>query len=626
MPTVLDALVVSLGLDPSDFIQKSEAARADMKKTAAAGRSVADETEESFAKSSAASVKHSKELEAWGKNAAESLSKLRDTAIGLFAAFTGAKAFGQMVIDTTGTEASMGRLAKNLNIPVKTLGEWRLAMLQVGGTAEDATSSLQAMQNLQAESMFGNPQATRTMGILGIKAGEDPSQSLVAASKFFSTHDGLYDQQFAGMAGISTAMMNFLEQGPAAVQATLNALAKDAPTPGDVKDSTALQKQWGVFEATLSGIGNELTDVVNPMMQTFLGWLQKIADWGLQHPKEFGAAGAAGTVLSGAAGLKTLQWLSKAILGRGGAGAAAEAAEASAAADVVAAGGTVALSSVLAAALAALTVGAAATPTALDPGEEQELQRRGLGLGQAKPLAPDVESEVRFAASANGVDPNLAVALFRQEGGGYNNVSSAGAFGPAQLMPGTAGDLGVATSPDDPNYSWETNADAGVKYFGEMLARYHGDKVRALVAYNWGPGNADKWDGKIADLPLETQNYVARILKMSAPASAPKTQPGTALPSSVTNLLSALRSPPPSAAAAALMAHHGAMLAAAGASRHAVNNGPVNSHNNHSTAETHVHSIVVNTRATDGKGVARSLGDALKKNGLVAMGSNRGLA
>ena len=56
------------------------------------------------------------------------------------------------------------------------------------------------------------------------------------------------------------------------------------------------------------------------------------------------------------------------------------------------------------------------------------------------------------------------------------------------------------------------NLQFGKSYFSGMLNRYNGDEERALVAYNWGPGNADKWDGSRDSLPEETRNYVAKIL------------------------------------------------------------------------------------------------------------------
>jgi soluble lytic murein transglycosylase-like protein len=83
-------------------------------------------------------------------------------------------------------------------------------------------------------------------------------------------------------------------------------------------------------------------------------------------------------------------------------------------------------------------------------------------------------------------------------------VSHAGARGLAQLMPGTARELGV--NPDDPF----ANLEGGARYLREQLDRFDGDLERALAAYNAGPGRVIRANG----IPRirETQHYVAAIM------------------------------------------------------------------------------------------------------------------
>ncbi|MPV99815.1 transglycosylase SLT domain-containing protein [Bombella apis] len=102
-----------------------------------------------------------------------------------------------------------------------------------------------------------------------------------------------------------------------------------------------------------------------------------------------------------------------------------------------------------------------------------------------------------------------AVAM-QESGGNANAVSSVGAQGLLQLMPATARGLGV-TDPFDADQSWS----AGQKYLSQLLLKYH-DQMKALAAYNWGPGNLDKDLKKHGDqwrayLPRETSDYLMRV-------------------------------------------------------------------------------------------------------------------
>ena len=82
-------------------------------------------------------------------------------------------------------------------------------------------------------------------------------------------------------------------------------------------------------------------------------------------------------------------------------------------------------------------------------------------------------------------------------------VSSAGAIGLGQLMPGTARDLGV-----DP-HDLTQNLDGSARYLLAMLARF-GTPELALAAYNAGP-DAVALHGGIPPF-TETQNHVRRVM------------------------------------------------------------------------------------------------------------------
>ena len=110
----------------------------------------------------------------------------------------------------------------------------------------------------------------------------------------------------------------------------------------------------------------------------------------------------------------------------------------------------------------------------------------------------------KSAARKHGVPEDLFLRLVQQESG-WNHVavSTKGATGLAQLMPGTAELLNVDIN--DP----EENLDGGAKYLRRMYDRF-GDWKLALAAYNAGPEAVEEHDG-IPPYP-ETKNYVASIM------------------------------------------------------------------------------------------------------------------
>jgi hypothetical protein len=108
-------------------------------------------------------------------------------------------------------------------------------------------------------------------------------------------------------------------------------------------------------------------------------------------------------------------------------------------------------------------------------------------------------------AKAVGIQANLIRAVIDQESGARPcAVSSRGAQGLMQLMPATAGQLGVR-DPFDP----KQNVEAGTRLLKELLTKYNNDVSLALAAYNAGEGRVDR-EGGVPPIP-ETTNYVESI-------------------------------------------------------------------------------------------------------------------
>ncbi len=125
-----------------------------------------------------------------------------------------------------------------------------------------------------------------------------------------------------------------------------------------------------------------------------------------------------------------------------------------------------------------------------------------------KPTPPTTEPpplSPRLATFPGAID-----AVIQQESAGDPNaVSSVGAQGLMQLMPGTAADLGVTDSFDPVQ-----NRDGGTRYLQQQLTEFNSWEL-ALMAYNWGPGNVQRWIDNGAnpeEVPDETRGYLEAIL------------------------------------------------------------------------------------------------------------------
>jgi soluble lytic murein transglycosylase-like protein len=135
----------------------------------------------------------------------------------------------------------------------------------------------------------------------------------------------------------------------------------------------------------------------------------------------------------------------------------------------------------------------------------------GEVFGLGGPIDPALAVPARYAvkvaelAARFDLSPALLEAVVWQESRWRADaLSPVGARGLAQLMPGTAREMGV--DPDDPF----ANLEGGARYLRQQLDRFDGDVEKALAAYNAGPGRVIAAGG----IPRirETQLYVASVM------------------------------------------------------------------------------------------------------------------
>ena len=160
-----------------------------------------------------------------------------------------------------------------------------------------------------------------------------------------------------------------------------------------------------------------------------------------------------------------------------------------------------------------------------------DLLQNAVGAIDSQQKKGSMEDIFQTAAQKYNIPVNLLKAVAKVESGfDANAVSSCGAQGVMQLMPGTAASLGVQNP-----FDAEQNIMGGAKYLSQMLDRYNGDAKRALAAYNAGSGNVAKYGG----VPpfKETRAYISRVLDAAGGDVSAPTDQLSELSSLLTNTL-----------------------------------------------------------------------------------------
>lgn len=132
----------------------------------------------------------------------------------------------------------------------------------------------------------------------------------------------------------------------------------------------------------------------------------------------------------------------------------------------------------------------------------------------------------KYAEEYN-IDKYLVYAIIKAESNFKEDAkSTSNAVGLVQMMEATA--IETANKMDlnitkEDLFNPELNIKIGLKYFTSLLDKYNGNYNLAIIAYNAGIGNVDKWikegiikeDGTdIENVPFkETNNYVRKILR-----------------------------------------------------------------------------------------------------------------
>lgn len=248
MPTIIDELIVILGLDASKFTKEQKAAIAALKKTREDSEDEAKKIEQ-----------------AWKKHLEGAISGIKREAIGLAALLIGGAGLKNFVANIIQTDSSVGRLSKTMDISVSELARWRTAAYLSGGSAEGITSSLQGLTaEIQSFQLTGQSTLLPYLNQLGTGFTDNNGKVKTATQLYLDVADALKKldparaAEFGKVLHLDNDSINMIIRGRQELQRLLDVAGRINPTTKENVDvATDLQRAWRTVEQLVEGVARQ---------------------------------------------------------------------------------------------------------------------------------------------------------------------------------------------------------------------------------------------------------------------------------------------------------------------------------------------------------------------------------
>ncbi|WP_019573360.1 hypothetical protein [Curvibacter lanceolatus] len=276
MATIVDALLVTLGLDVSGYKKGQKEAGDSLKKF---GDRSAEET---------------KKIEAQGKAMAEGFNKVKNEIISLVAITLGARGVKDFFTNMVNGQAALARQAKNLGVSARELDAWGASVETVGGTAEAFRGSMQAMQaGFEAFKLGENSPVVAAFRALNVNIADSngkirPMKDLLldlsTALKGLSAQDQI---RAASMLGLDEGTLNLLRLGRTEIQGVVDQMYRSSGvTEESTQAAIKAQAQWATFRRELYGVGQTIFEALTPALEESNKDLLSLSGWVQTHKGE----------------------------------------------------------------------------------------------------------------------------------------------------------------------------------------------------------------------------------------------------------------------------------------------------------------------------------------------------
>lgn len=526
MATIIDALVVTLGLDSSSFKKGQEETRDEFDKTKEKIKKDSKEVQESLDKTEKKGERTGKQMEASGKQAAAFFSGMRNQIIALAGVTLSLKGLQDFMSSFSSKLNDLGIASKAFGMSAKSLDGWIQAGKAFGVSAQEIAASFSKISDAQEKLRAGRGQDQILTDIqrfsnmtgAGIDVLNDSTETVnrkieANFSKLNLEQQRAFGQEF----GRSYAWQQWSASGHSVRdidQFTRGSGVNDAA----VKAAERMRKAMAELEQTLNNIGIIIYQSLEPYLEDFTNWLQDLADWMKSHPKEIRSAideilagfkDFVPTVNEAVTSIGNLNRILKEVVDFLNILPGSDAVKA--AGERVGANKVGGYLKEKASQFGNWAYGLLGLSTE-EPEQKAQSIRPPQAKGAGKRLLDWMGDKFTQLEQQFNLPSGLLRSVATTESGGDRyalgpQTRQGQAKGLFQFMDETARDMGLQGGDVfDP----EKSASAAAKYLSQLLKQTGGNLHEAIAAYNWGIGNVQKKGLGMA--PEETRNYVPKVL------------------------------------------------------------------------------------------------------------------
>ena len=266
MASVIDSLVVKLGLDSTDF-QRGE-------------KRVADGLDNTRKRTE----RTGKQVEASGKQAAEFFGQMQSAAVRFFAALTVGRGLSDFTRTIIQTGAQLDRMAKNFGTSTDRLSRWTAAVKVNGGTAEGFLGTMQGLSSALTElKLTGNTGILPYLQALGVSVADAegkarPLEDILAdigdQLKALPNREDAFN--IGRNLGIDDATINLLLKGRAEVEKLL--AAQKAYSQADAEAARKAAENWEQVKVNIERTTQELVIKLLPTLEKLAKSMERFAE------------------------------------------------------------------------------------------------------------------------------------------------------------------------------------------------------------------------------------------------------------------------------------------------------------------------------------------------------------